>query len=403
MSEAQTPAPRGSILSEIDLPLFTAMSLHTVFVYVAVVMARVTASYAMLDLDLSFFWVGVISSAYALIPIFIAVPLGRLNDRGYDSLTIRAGSVGLTLAALIFWLMTPGPLSLFIATAMLGVGQITCMGGHQMVCIRAGKTTRGRDAIFGYQMVAIATGQGFGPLLVAWIAGDALRPPISLLFGVLVILTLLALASSFFVKSGPTRDSKTAAASPPVGLIELLKMRGLLAYVVASIMTITALDLIVIYLPLLGAERHMDVATVGLIMAVRAASSMTARLVYVPLVDLMGRGPLTYLAMLSPAAAFIVVASSAPLWAIYIAMVVAGMGLGVSATLTLSGVVDLAPPTARATAMSLRLTGNRIGLIIIPMGASMIAAFTGAAGVFVILAACLTGSAAGVWKGRSRD
>ena len=130
---------------------------------------------------------------------------------------------------------------------------------------------------------------------------------------------------------------------------------------------------------------------------------MTARLVYVPLVDLMGRGPLTYLAMLSPAAAFIVVASPAPLWALYPAMVVAGMGLGVSATLTLSGVVDLAPPTARATAMSLRLTGNRIGLIIIPVGASMIATFTGAAGVFVILAACLTGSAAGIWNGRRRD
>jgi hypothetical protein len=84
-------------------------------------------------------------------------------------------------------------------------------------------------------------------------------------------------------------------------------------------------------------------------------------------------------------------------------MVVAGLGLGVSATLTLSGVVDLAPPTARATAMSLRLTGNRIGLIIIPMGASMIATFTGAAGVFVILAAGLAGSAAGVWNGRRRD
>ena len=402
MSTPETKAPRGSILSEIDLPLFASMSLHTVLVYVAVVMARFTASYAMLDLGLSFFWVGVISSAYALIPIFIAVPLGRLNDRGYDSLTIRAGSVGLTLAALIFWLMTPGPLGLFIATAMLGVGQITCMGGHQMVCIRAGKTIRGRDAVFGYQMVAIATGQGFGPLLVAWIAGDAVRPPISLLFGALVVVTLLALASSFFVTSGPTRDRKTDAGAP-VGLIELLKMRGLLAYVIASIMTITALDLIVIYMPLLGAERHMDVATVGLLMAVRAASSMTARLVYVPLVDLMGRGPLTYLAMLSPAAAFIVVASPAPLWALYPAMVVAGMGLGVSATLTLSGVVDLAPPTARATAMSLRLTGNRIGLIIIPMGASMIAAFTGAAGVFVILAACLTGSAAGVWNGRRRD
>ena len=402
MSAPRDEGAHGSILREIDLPLFAAMFLHTMLVYVAVVIARVTSSYAMLDLGLSFVWVGVISSAFAVIPIFIAVPLGRLNDRGYDSLTSRAGSACLVLAGLIFWLAPPGALGLFIATAMLGVGQITCMGGHQMISIRAGKTRRGRDAVFGYQMVAIATGQGFGPLLVGWMAGDARIPPTGQLFGVTVLLTLLALAASFLLKPGAARQDKQGDASP-VRLGALLKMPGLLAYVIASVMTITSLDLIVVYLPLLGADRHMDVATVGVLMSIRAASSMTARLVYVPLVELLGRGLLTYLTILAPAAAFLVVAAPAPMWALYPAMVVAGMGLGVSATLTLSGVVDLAPPNARATAMSLRLTGNRIGLIVIPMGASMLAAFTGAAGVFVILALGLAGSAAGVWRGRRPD
>ena len=397
---AQDSAPRGSIFGEIDLPLFGCLWLHSVLVYVAVVIARVTASYAMLDLGLSFFWVGVISSAFSVIPMFIAVPLGRINDRGHESLTIRAGSACLVISGLLYWLTPPGPATLFIATAVLGVGQITCMGGHQMVSIRSGKTVRGRDAVFGYHMVAIATGQGLGPLLMSWIAGDARIPPVNLLFAINAGICALALAASFLIKPGQKRDEKTAPA--PVSLMQLLKTPGLVAYVAASVVTITALDLIVVYLPLLGAERDMDVATVGFIMALRAGSSMTARLVYVPLVDLMGRRLLTYLSILSPAAAFILVASPAPLWTIYPAMAVAGMGLGVSATLTLSGVVDLAPPGARATAMSLRLTGNRIGLIIIPMGASLIATFTGAAGVFVILAACLAGSAASLWSGGRR-
>ena len=73
------------------------------------------------------------------------------------------------------------------------------------------------------------------------------------------------------------------------------------------------------------------------------------------------------------------------------------IGLGVSATLTLSGVVDLAPPDARAMAMSLRLTGNRLGQMVIPFGASLVATATGSAGVFFILAATLVGSAGGVW------
>ncbi len=400
MSEPQASAPRGSILSEIDLPLFSCLWLHAVLVYLVVVIGRVTASYAMLDLGLSFFWVGVISAAFSVIPIFIAVPLGRINDRGHDSLTVRVGSACLLLSGLLFWLTPPSAVSLFIATAVLGVGQICCMGGHQMVSIRSGKTIRGRDAVFGYYMVAIATGQGLGPLLMGWIAGDDARTaPVGLLFTIMAGTSLLALFASVLIKPGPQRDEKSAAA--PVAVMDLLRMRGLLAYVTASVMTITALDLIVVYLPLLGAERNMDVATVGLIMAVRAVFSMTARLAYVPLVDLIGRTPLTYISILSPAAAFIVLAFPAPLWVIYPAMAVAGMGLGVAATLTLSGVVDLAPPSARATAMSLRLTGNRLGLIVIPVGASLIAAFTGAAGVFVILATCLAGSAAGLRTSRS--
>jgi len=402
MSAPSAKAPHGSILSEIDLPLFACLWLHSVLVYMAVVIARVTTSYAMLDLDLSFFWVGVVSAAFSVIPIFIAVPLGRINDRGHDSLTIRAGSACLFLSGLIFCFTTPGVLALFIATAVLGVGQISCMGGHQMVSIRAGKTVRGRDGVFGYHMVAIATGQGFGPLIVGWIAGDERQPPIELLFQIMAAISLLAAFASLLLKPGPARDGETAGAQP-VRLIDLLKMRGLLAFVTASVMTITALDLIVVYLPLLGAERDMDVATVGLIMSVRAASSMAARLVYVPLVDRIGRTPLTYLSILAPAAAFLVMATPAPLWILYPTMVVAGMGLGVAATLTLSGVVDLAPPGARATAMSLRLTGNRLGLIVIPMGASLVATFTGAAGVFVILAACLVGSAAGIRTSRPRD
>ena len=196
------------------------------------------------------------------------------------------------------------------------------------------------------------------------------------------------------------KGPEKARTEAPARLRDLLRIRGLLAYVTASIMTVTALDLIVVYLPLLGAERQIDAATIGMIMSARAVSSMMARFLYVPLVELLGRMPLTYLTMLSPAVAFIVVAIPVPLWLVFPAMIIAGMGLGVSATLTLSGTVDLAPHNARATAMSLRLTGNRLGQIVIPMAASLVATAAGAGGVFLILAVTLSGSAAYVWTSR---
>ena len=394
--------PKASILSEIHLGLFTPLFIQTAFIHVAIVLARVATSYAAIDLGLSFIAIGIVSSAFSILPVLIAVPLGRVIDKGYDSLAVRLGSGALVLSGLIFWLTPTNATTLFLATAMLGLGQLICMAGHQMISIRTGKTVRGRDAVFGYHMVAIAMGQGLAPLGIALFAGDAHVPPVHLLFGATLLFTVLSLVASFALP--PAAGGKASHGDrPSATLTDLIKIRGLFAYIIASVMTVTALDLIVVYLPLLGAERHLDAATVGYIMSVRAVSSMMARLLYVPLSELFGRMPLTYAAMLSPALAFVVVAAPLPLWVIFPAIAIAGMGLGVSATLTLSGLVDLAPMNARATAMSLRLTGNRLGMIVIPMAASLVATASGAAGVFVILAATLSGSAAGIWQAKRED
>ena len=70
----------------------------------------------------------------------------------------------------------------------------------------------------------------------------------------------------------------------------------------------------------------------------------------------------------------------------YLAIVAMGFGLGIAATLTFSEVVMLAPRDARATALSLRLTGNRIGQLMVPVLASLIAEVTGIGGVLIIIA-----------------
>jgi MFS family permease len=183
---------------------------------------------------------------------------------------------------------------------------------------------------------------------------------------------------------------------------DLMRTRGLLPFVMASITTITGLDIIVVYMPLVGTERGIDAGTIGLVLAIRAVASICARLVYVPLIDLLGRPTLTYVTILSPAIALALVTLPIPVWLIAVAMAVSGMGLGVSATLTLSGIVDLAPPQARATAMSLRLTGNRLGQALIPMAAGFVAAATGAGGVFIVTSMLLLGSAGGIWWSRMR-
>jgi hypothetical protein len=82
----------------------------------------------------------------------------------------------------------------------------------------------------------------------------------------------------------------------------------------------------------------------------------------------------------------------------YLASLAIGYGLGVSSTLAFSGIVTLAPANVRATALSLRLTGNRIGQVVLPFSASLLAAVTGVGGVFAVIAGALVLACVGVQR-----
>jgi MFS family permease len=395
------PAAGKTILGDIDLRLAAPLMAQTVFMHVAVTLARIATSYKAVEIDLPIVWVGALSGAFSLLPALLAVPLGRIIDRGHDSAAVWVGSALVLVASIWFCVAPPSAPSLFLATALLGVGQLGCMAGHQMIAVRATRSRRGRDAVFGYHMVAIAAGQGLAPFAVAWQAGGARLPSTGPLF--LVAFAAAVFAAGFGALLTPAPPlARDAAETPRVRVAELVGVPGLMAYVSASVITITGLDVIVVYLPLLGVERGIDAGAIGAMMTLRAVASMIARLLFVPLLDLMGRMPLTYFTMLSPALAFILIAAPLPVWAMYAMTVVLGVGLGVSATLTLSGIVDVAPPAARATAVSLRLSGNRAGLVVIPFLAGLVASSTGVGGVFVVVAALLAASTGGVWAATRR-
>jgi hypothetical protein len=86
----------------------------------------------------------------------------------------------------------------------------------------------------------------------------------------------------------------------------------------------------------------------------------------------------------------------------YVAAVAIGAGLGITSTLTLSGIVEVAPPQARGTAMTLRITGNRLGLVAMPFVASLVAAVTGVAGILFLTATSLAACAVGLGASRRR-
>jgi predicted MFS family arabinose efflux permease len=376
--------------------LFTSTIIQAVYA-----IARVTTSYRAIELDLPVVWLGVISAVFALLPIFLAVWVGRFMDRGNDAETAWLGSALLVAGCAGFRFFAHSLTALLLCTALLGVAHLLLMASQQMLCIRCAGP-RGRDAVFGNYLVASAIGQGLGPYVIAWSGGVGTLPPTDKLFGIALVISLGSLLSAAAIRPGP-KTPPHEASKQVVPVRTLLQEHGLMAVLVASVITITSQDLLTIYLPLLGTENNIDARDIGILLTVRSVLALFSRMGYTRVIRLVARGPLTLTSMLGAGIGFACLALPIPLSLMYAAMAVMGFSLGIATTLSLTNVVDLASPAAMGTVMSLRITGNRIGQVALPFVASLIAALTGVGGIFVIIALSLAASGAVVQLTRSRD
>jgi hypothetical protein len=389
----------------IDYRLIMLLCSHALVTQIVYAMVRVTISYRTIELGLAPMWVGIIAAGSAVLPMLLTVSVGRFVDRGHDALTARLGSLVILLVCLGYRVSEAGLLELLLLTMFLGVGHSLLMVSQQMLCVRAaGNNDMSRETVFGHYMVCTAIGQGGGPLIVAWLGGAQHIPPTRFLFGIAVLLALVSLFISMIIRTRG-RPGQTAGGAPPrkVPLKELLGTRGVPTLMIASIITVTAQDLILIYLPVLGAQREIEVAHVGTLLMVRSVSAVVSRVFYPPMIRAVGRVPLTVGTMTAAALGLVVLASPVPLWAMYVAMAVTGCGLGIAATLSISNMVDIVPPPARGVALSLRITGNRVGQVGILAAASGIALVLGAGGIFAIIALSLAASATSVHRVRGRS
>jgi MFS family permease len=384
---------------DIDWRLLGPLPANAFMVHTVIGVVRVTTSYRTIELGLPVLWLGVISAGFALLPVFSAVALGRFIDRGNDARAAWIGAALMLIAVAGLWAWSlSGPL-LLAFTIVLGFGHMFCMASHQMLAVRSANM-RAREIAFGHFMVAVSTGQGLGPFIVGWLGGASTVPDTGYLFGIGLIMAALFLAVALTLRPAP-RAAGHGTDAPVVKVGTLVRMPGMLAIIMASVVTVTSLDLLVIYLPVIGAERHVDASDIGMLLAIQSVAALVARIFYSRLLVLLGRLWLTLLSIAVAAAAFALLAiPSLPL--MYLAISTVGLGLGIASTTTLSNMVDLAPVEARGTALSLRITGNRVGQVLVPFLASLIAVSAGTAGILLVIAFTLAASGTAVLKSRSQ-
>jgi MFS family permease len=379
-------APR----SDLDYPLLVPFLAHVVLTQALIQIIRITTSYRAIELGLPVIWLGIIATGFAIIPVFLSLPVGRWIDRGNDARAVWVGAALVLVGAIGFWAAPQSAMHLLVYSVVLGFGHMFCMAGHQMLAVRSGGA-RSRESVLGWYMVAASLGQGFGPFVVGWLGGAAALPPTGKLFAITLWTSAAGAILALLIR--PTRIiTAQRADGDSVPVRDLLKLRGFIAVLLSSVVTITAVDLLVIYLPALGAERGINADHIGLLLAVRSFAALVSRAFYARLIYAVGRVQLTLVSMLASGAGYLVLALALSLPAMYAVLVLMGFAMGIASTLTISSVVHLAPAKAWGTALTLRMTGNRVGQIVFPALAGLLAAATGVAGIMLAIGCGLAAS-----------
>src|SRR5215475_6609373 len=175
-----------------DYGLLVPLLLNSLVGQTIISIVRITTTYRAVELGLSVVALGVITAAFAMLPIFIAVWVGRFTDRGHDALAAWIGGA-LISAGCAGFMLWPSPTGLFLATTVLGIGHLFLVIAQQMLCVRCAGPGR-MEHVFGNYMVVNALGHGLGPYIVGWAGGAATIPPTGPLFIIAAAGSVVALA-----------------------------------------------------------------------------------------------------------------------------------------------------------------------------------------------------------------
>jgi len=359
----------------------------------SVSLIRPMITYRALEIGATPAQVGLIGAVYALFPIVLALFLGKNVGRFGEAKYIVFGASTMLLLAIAFSFINSLPL-LILATAAVGVSHlIGVVGGQTMISTRSPNDKL--DGFFGYYAFGASLGQMVGPLVGGIVAGSDGVLPRSTSTGFLAAagLALIALLPTFYwrnqqiaIKQNSNSDGTLSAA------VTLFKQPGMAKAIYVSLAVSSAVDVLIVFLPLFGTENNFSPFAVGVILAIRAGTSMFSRIFLGAIAQKFG----SHFLMVSSIVASTLFCAAmffarSPL-TLALAVGITGFALGVGQPLTMSLVSRIARPEDRALAISARLTANRVGQFIVPASAGAIAGAAGAGSVFLGLAALLATS-----------
>ncbi|GAA1754868.1 MFS transporter [Kocuria aegyptia] len=381
-------------------------------------LVRPVTTYKLLSLDADSVTVGLVTAAYAVLPLATAMWLGRMTDRVRDLRTmVVVGALVLALGAVALAL-APSAVLVAVASALLGMGHLVFTIAGQSAVARFSPPDQ-LDKGFGWFTAAFSAGQLVGPLLVGVLLGsgsDVASPEriaditLSLWIGaglsLLVVPVMLLRPRAAGPAGGGARNDDGAAASeqavpatgeleavqaaPRASMLRILRVPGVPSHMLASLALLAMLDILTAFLPLVGERAGVSPAWIGVLLAVRGGASIVSRVLLPWLAHRLSRRALLLVSLYGAGCTLAVPPAVITMpWLAAALLFVGGFCLGLGQPITMTLVSTAVPSAWRGSALAVRLVGNRAGQVAMPLLAGLVAAPLGPAGAIWFTCAVL--------------
>lgn len=343
--------------------------------------------------------IGLITAAYPLLPLFLAIPGGRLTDRLGARRVLRFSLVGMAATGVGFSLAA-NPLQILGLQASLGVVELGAWLALQTLITHApagGFRTR--------QLSIFSLGWGLGLA-----TGPLVGTPLFDRAGFEVVATMytaFALAGIVVQRLVPRSDDGGGtgsvlgagdAASSVRDIVGRPAVRGVL---ISSFITLYVVSITATFYPVFLERQGVAVSAIGVLLALIGVVSLAVRAVLPPMQARWGDARILIWGMWLAVASVAITPWLPSFWLLVPAAVALGLGTGVNPPLTVELLARHTEVRERGLVMGVRLTSNRLAQVLQPMVFGGVAAVASLGMAFPVSGVAM-GVVIGV-TGRERD
>ena len=368
-------------------PLFRLIAV-AVTAHVALGAARVTTALYALSLQASAFTVGTLIALFALVPMMLAVPMGRAIDRIGMRKPLMIGcllaSAGVLLAATVSGLPV-----LYAAAMLIGTGFMAIFIGTQHA-VGVMSLPEQRTANFSRLSLGFSISSFTGPLIAGFMI-DHVSYSFAYLSCGLFTLTAFGLTVSGTLTHISTQPvtQHIAKGSP----LQLLRNRELRRVYIIGILLAAGWDMFTFVTPVHGSQLGFSASTIGMILASFAGATFIVRLAMPGIVRRFREWQILTVALTAASLCYLVFPFMETPITLAATAAVLGLALGTSQPNVLALLHSIAPPGRGAEAIGIRATIGNASSIMMPLAFGAAGATLG---MFVVFWSLSLAIAAGV-------